>query len=229
MISHGQALQETDESEEAQSLWEKTIGGSRSKPKIRVDSDLSAHNRAKLAEQLRQPSRTLAKAFTQPKVKRQPSVTLGSASFDISGAVNMIDTIDRPPNANAEGPYAGAKAYSYAENKPMKRIPKAGVYAEAGVGRASAEAGIFDAEAKGPNAGVEAMASLTGAGVMARAELSSASVNAGPFHARLGLGVDTGASVGLDGVEVKILGTGFKIGPVTGISILGSEISCTIS
>ena len=140
----------------------------------------------------------------------------------------MVDTIDRPPNATAEGSYARSGAYAEAFGKePGMRIPKAGVYAEAGVGRARAEFSIFDAEARGPNASASAEATVArlGAGAMAQAESASASATAGPVGAKLGLGVDTGAYIGLGGVEVKILGIGFSIGPKTSISFLNSELS----
>ncbi len=143
----------------------------------------------------------------------------------------MIDTIDRPSNSNAEGCYAQAGKYaSLFENKAGKRIPKAGVYAEAGVGRASAEYSVFRVEAKGPNAsaGAEATVARLGVGAMAQAEIASASASAGPVDVKLGLGVDTGGYIGLGGVEVKILGSGFSIGRKTSISLLGSELSLSL-
>uniref|UniRef100_A0A672LHE9 Si:ch73-106k19.5 n=1 Tax=Sinocyclocheilus grahami TaxID=75366 RepID=A0A672LHE9_SINGR len=146
----------------------------------------------------------------------------------MNGIIGMIDTIDRPADAKAESTYARSGSYKEAfENKPGKRIPKAGVYAEAGVGRASAEFSIFRAEAKGPNAsaGAEATVARLGVGAMAQAEIASASASAGPLDVKLGLGVDTGAYIGLGGVEVKILGCGFSFGRKTSISLLGSELS----
>lgn len=101
-------------------------------------------------------------------------------------------------------------------------------YAEAGVGRACAEFEIFEAEAKGPNVYAGAEANVFGAGAMARAEIASASASAGPVGVKVGLGFDTGATVGLAGVEVKVLGIGFSIGPKTSISFLGSEVSCSV-
>ncbi|XDV14245.1 hypothetical protein PO909_002421 [Leuciscus waleckii] len=126
----------------------------------------------------------------------------------------MVDTIDRPAKATAK-------------DKPGKRIPKAGVYAEAGVGRAHAEFSIFEAEARGPNASASAEATVArlGAGAMAQAEVASASAVAGPVGVKLGLGVDTGGYIGLGGVEAKILGIGFSIGAKTSISFLNSELS----
>jgi len=47
------------------------------------------------------------------------------------------------------------------------------------------------------------------------------------FGARLGLGLDTGARVGKDGVEAKVLGTGFTVDPNKGveISLFGSGVN----
>uniref|UniRef100_A0A673NC57 Uncharacterized protein n=1 Tax=Sinocyclocheilus rhinocerous TaxID=307959 RepID=A0A673NC57_9TELE len=150
-------------------------------------------------------------------------------NMSVRNTIDMIDTFDRPADANAEGTYARSGTYATSpEDEPGKRIPKAGVYAEAGVGRASAEYSIFEAEAKGPNASAGAEVSVVGAGAMARAEIASVSAKAGPVSAKLGLGFDTGVSAGLDGLEAKILGTGISIGPKTSISLLGSEVSCSV-
>ncbi|XP_058646972.1 uncharacterized protein LOC131549139 [Onychostoma macrolepis] len=147
-------------------------------------------------------------------ISKSLSVELASATASGSGIIGMIDTIDRPADASAEGTYTRAGSYVDGfENKPGRRIPKAGVYAEAGVGRASAEYSVFRVEAKGPNAsaGAEATAARLGAGAMAQAEIVSVSASAGPVDVKLGLGVDTGGYIGLGGVEAKILGFGFSI------------------
>ncbi len=162
---------------------------------------------------------------------KKPSVRPASAHVSVGNVIDMIDTIDRPADAKAEGTYAQSGTYAESpEDKPGKRIPRAGAFAEAGVGRAHAEYSIFKAEAKGPNtsAAAEASVSRLGAGAMARAEVGSASAQAGPVAVKVGLGVDTGVSVGVDGLEVKFLGTGFSIGPRTSVSLLGSEVSCSV-
>nr|XP_017213900.1 uncharacterized protein LOC108191666 [Danio rerio] len=163
-------------------------------------------------------------------ISKKPSVEIGSVNASLSGVIGIADTIDRPPAATAEGVYANTGAYATGnEYKPGKRLPKARAFAEAGVGRARAEVGIYEAEAKGPNASAEAEASTTlRASAMARAEIGSLSASAGPVGVRLGLGVDTGVSIGLDGLEVRVLGFGFSVGPRTSISLLGSEVSCSI-
>uniref|UniRef100_A0A671U6E5 Uncharacterized protein n=1 Tax=Sparus aurata TaxID=8175 RepID=A0A671U6E5_SPAAU len=114
------------------------------------------------------------------------------------------------------GPYANARGYHDDE--------KAGVYADVGVGKASAKWSVFDAEAKGPNAAAGAEITRTSAQAMAKAELVGASASAGPLKAEVGLGVNTGVSIGSSGVETKVLGTGVSIGREVGVSLLGSEI-----
>ncbi len=137
---------------------------------------------------------------------------------------DISDTYDRPASAHTAGTYAGSGSY----DETGKRIPKNGVYAAAGVGKARAEYSVFEAEAKGPNASAGAEISGVGVGAMARAEIASASAKAGPLGVKVGLGFDTGASAGLDGVEAKFLGTGFSVGKKNSISVLGNEASCSV-
>ncbi|KAI3357834.1 hypothetical protein L3Q82_016222 [Scortum barcoo] len=126
--------------------------------------------------------------------------------------LEVIDTADRPGSAFAIGTYADAETYVHGgENKPGKRIPKAGAVARAGVGLACAEWSVCEAEAKGPNASAGAGASLTsGVKAFASAELASASATAGPLKAKVGLALDTGVGISPTHVEAKVLGTGFK-------------------
>ncbi|XP_032377565.1 uncharacterized protein LOC116693000 [Etheostoma spectabile] len=157
------------------------------------------------------------------------AVVRGTAEVTVGapGLVEMIDTYDRPGSAVALGTYADAGVYADGfEDKPGKRIPKAGVYAGAGVGLARAEWSIFEAEAKGPNAsaGVGASAASLSARAFAKAEVASASAAAGPVKATVGLAVDTGVGVGPTGLEAKVLGTGVSIGRNTGVSFLGTGV-----
>uniref|UniRef100_A0A8C1VIF1 Uncharacterized protein n=1 Tax=Cyprinus carpio TaxID=7962 RepID=A0A8C1VIF1_CYPCA len=159
----------------------------------------------------------------QPRVDFE--VELVSANAGLTNIINMVDTYDRPADTSTEGTYARSGAYVIKpENKPMHRIPRAGVSAEAGVGRARAEFSVFEAEAKGPNASASAEANAVGAEAMARAEIGSVSATAGPVDVKLGLGFDTGASIGVNGLEVKFLGTGFSVGPKPSLSFLGSKV-----
>ncbi|KAI7811317.1 uncharacterized protein LOC130553243 [Triplophysa rosa] len=166
---------------------------------------------------------------SKKEITRKPNVRLASAEVDVVDVINVIDTFDRPGYADAESKYARCSNYAVAfTDKPGQRIPKAGAHAEAGVGRARAEFSVFEAEAKGPNASAGAEVSVVGVGAMARAEVASACAKAGPVGVKLGLGVDTGASIGLGGVELKFLGTGVSIGPKTSVSLMGSEVSCSV-
>ncbi|XP_055062608.1 uncharacterized protein [Misgurnus anguillicaudatus] len=163
------------------------------------------------------------------ETSKKPSVQLLSANIDLVDTINIIDTFDRAKDTTKEGKYARRGKYkSGGKDEPGKRLPKSGVYAEAGVGRARAELSVLEAEAKGPNVTAGAEANATGVAAMARAEVASASAKAGPVGVKVGLGVDTGASVGLNGVEVKVLGTGISFGPKTSVSLLGSEVSCSV-
>lgn len=154
------------------------------------------------------------------------SIGTHEASGSVNGLVGMIDTFDRPYQEYSKDDYAGIKASADGfENKPGKRIPKVELSAAAGVGHKRVEQSIFELEAKGPNVGAGVMASVLGAEAFAKAELVSASYIAGPAKAKFGLAVDTGASIGVTGVEAKILGTGVSIGRKIGVSVFGTELS----
>lgn len=170
-----------------------------------------------------------ANSLKEVDKQKKPTMELASAKASAGRLARIIDTFDRPADTYTEDTYARSGKYTMeGTDKPGQRVPKAGVYAEAGVGRAGAKFSVFEAEAKGPNASAGAEASVLGVSAMARAELGSASAGVGPFTAKLGLGVDTGGSVGVDGLELKVLGTGFSIGPKASISVVGSEAECVI-
>ncbi|KAA0722679.1 hypothetical protein E1301_Tti015496 [Triplophysa tibetana] len=195
------------------------MSGNRQLTHEHEDSDEEADVHAKQRKHPTEESSDLDEEEACVATKRAP----------VSGILHMIDTFDRKGGARAESSYANCENYAVGlENKPGKRIPKAGILAEAGYGRARAEYSVFEAEAKGPNASIGAEASLAKVGAMGRAEVASASAKAGPVTVKAGLGFDTGASIGLGGVEAKFLGTGFSIGAKTGVSVLGSEVSCSV-
>uniref|UniRef100_A0A3B3RQJ1 Uncharacterized protein n=1 Tax=Paramormyrops kingsleyae TaxID=1676925 RepID=A0A3B3RQJ1_9TELE len=131
----------------------------------------------------------------------------------------------RPADYYADGAYTGTEEYACGfENKPGKRIPKAGYIAHAGVGRVGAEWSIFSVGAKGPHVSVQAEANgRLEAGAMARAGIGSASVAVGPAHIKVGLGIDTGIKISPTKIKVKVLGTGVTFGSTMGISFFGSE------
>ncbi|XP_028976683.2 uncharacterized protein LOC114839478 [Esox lucius] len=159
---------------------------------------------------------------------------LGGVGVGPDGIINCIDNFDRPGDASATGTYHGTEVYAHGGfiighiNKTGERVPKAGAWWGAGVGLARAAISVLEVEAKGPNVSAEASATILGAGAMARAEVGSVSITAGPVRASLGLGVDTGVSAGVDGVEVKLLGTGLKLGPRPSVAVLGSKAECSI-
>ncbi|PWA24318.1 hypothetical protein CCH79_00018692, partial [Gambusia affinis] len=165
-------------------------------------------------------------------VQLRHRVVVGGAdvSVDANGLLEVIDTFDRPGDAYTEDTYARTGTYAIAggEDKPGKRVPKAGAYAEAGVGKARAEYSVFEAEARGPNASAGAGANPLGASAFARAELAGASAAAGPLKVKVGLAADTGVSVGAHGLEAKVLGTGFTIGERPSVSIVGNELECCV-
>uniref|UniRef100_A0A3Q3IKN9 Uncharacterized protein n=1 Tax=Monopterus albus TaxID=43700 RepID=A0A3Q3IKN9_MONAL len=123
------------------------------------------------------------------------------------GVLEVVDTFDRPGKAFAVSTYAGTGTFAEGfEDKPGKRIPKAGAFTDAGVGHARAEWSIFDAEAKGPNASAGAGASVDtmSARAFAKAELASASASAGPLKATVGLAADTGIGVSANVSQCKV-------------------------
>lgn len=76
------------------------------------------------------------KPSTKQGLKGKPNMQLTSVNAD---TINIIDTYDRPARATAKSTYAQAGKYAEGPNdKPGQRIPKAGVYAVAGVERARA-------------------------------------------------------------------------------------------
>lgn len=160
-------------------------------------------------------------------IKAGAEVSCGAA-----GLVEMIDTYDREGKAYASGDFYKV-ADIFADgcvDKPGKRLPKAGMYASAGVGHAGAQWSIFEAEAKGPNvaAAMGATTASLSAKAFVRAELASASASAGPLKAKVGLSAETGIEVGVTGLEAKLLGTGFSIGRKMSVSLFGNSIEVNL-
>ncbi|KAI5103634.1 hypothetical protein C0J45_7215, partial [Silurus meridionalis] len=142
------------------------------------------------------------------------------------GTLELIDNFDRPGKTYSDGVYTGTNTYANGfGDEPGKRIPKAGAVAEAGVGRAGAAWSVFSAEARGPNAAASAKAKGLEAGAIVGAELGSVSAVAGPVEAKLGLGVETGVSLGPAKLELKLLGTGFTLGNIIEVSFFGSKLT----
>ena len=146
-------------------------------------------------------------------------------TFGIQEGIRTVKNITRSAKATTKKKYTRAGTYAKGGSLEKLKLPKAGAYAEAGVGKASAEWSIFEAKAKGPHAHAGAEISLEGARAMASASLASASAEAGPLKAKIGLGFDTGVCLGVNGFEAKIAGIGFSIGKKTNFLLLGNEIS----
>ncbi|PWA16163.1 hypothetical protein CCH79_00021031, partial [Gambusia affinis] len=126
---------------------------------------------------------------------------MAEVSLDAEGFLEMIDTFDRPHGTASESTYARTGTYANRpKNKPGKRVPKAGAYAEAGVGNTRVERRIFEAEARGPNASAGAGANPLGASAFARAELAGASAAAGPLKVKVGLAASAGVDIGAQGI-----------------------------
>lgn len=92
----------------------------------------------------------------------------------------------------------------------------------ASTGQVSGNAGLVGGTLAGPSASATALCGEEGFGAMSRASLSEARGNLGPVQLSMRPGVDTGMVAADGDVEVKLLGTGLKIGASgLGISVFG--------
>ncbi|XP_078144530.1 uncharacterized protein LOC139920436 [Centroberyx gerrardi] len=115
----------------------------------------------------------------------------------------MSNNFDRPPKAFCKRPYAETKSYAHGfENKPGKRLPKAGWSGSAGVGHARAECSIFDAETKGANVSAEIEASPSTLRASGKADLGSVSFSAGPVKGNAHAVVQAVAEVSFEPLEM---------------------------
>ncbi|XP_026077884.1 uncharacterized protein LOC113055709 [Carassius auratus] len=151
------------------------------------------------------------------------SVTYGRYARHVRSA-----TYARPTNIIAEGGLDAKQGIYFKSYIPGFEEITGKNIGEDGVGQARPENPLFEAVVKGPSASAGTEVSVVKVEAMARAEVASASASVGPVGVKVGLGFDTGASAGLDGVEAKFLGTGFSIGQKNSISVLGSEASCSV-
>lgn len=95
------------------------------------------------------------------------------------------------------------------------RATAGGVHASAEVDLPKVKVGSYDGFGAGAKAGrYGAAAGLDGQnfGAIAEADIASASANAGPLEATVGLSATTGAGYHEGNVKAKILGTGFEVG-----------------
>ncbi|KAJ4934692.1 hypothetical protein JOQ06_007477 [Pogonophryne albipinna] len=135
---------------------------------------------------------------------------------------SLVDTellhIEQTPSVVTQDNFARG---AYVDICPWELEDESGGTLSAGLGHVRVKNGNVGAEVKGPNIGTGAVWSEKGAGVFVKAELVSVSASAGPVKAKLGLSLDTGLDVGVDGVQVKFLGTGFSLGRKMGLYMGG--------
>nr|XP_023678439.1 uncharacterized protein LOC111849629 [Paramormyrops kingsleyae] len=136
----------------------------------------------------------------------------------VSAEANSSSIVD------IEGPYSEAEANMNVERTQRNLEFLAKARAKVSAGRIRVTEDDVSAEASGPNASAMFVANNKEAQIMVGAEIASASVSAGPVGMKVGLGVETGARVGDDGAEVKVLGCGMSIGRTMGASFFGNEL-----
>ena len=161
----------------------------------------------------KQQKKDVIKDNVKNQLKPKPRATAG-------GVLDMIDTIDREPDANAGTIDAYAGSYETRTGK--------GVIARAVVAEASAHAGPCSASAEALTATAGASYNASGVKAYANATLARAEASAGPLGVGTGLSLDTGASVGVDGVGASVAGFGFNIGPKMQIKTPIVDVECNI-
>ena len=135
--------------------------------------------------------------------------------------LDIIEDIDKGPWAQAGTLNASAGKYE------KSRTRRVGYRASASLAEANASASIFRASASvcSASAYVEG-GSHYSAG--ANASVARAEASAGPVRVGVGLNINTGVSVGMDGVHASFLGFGFNAGPRLSIQSPLADASCTI-
>lgn len=144
--------------------------------------------------------------------------TIGAGQVRAKRSINSAGA--RNAMVVTEGLYAEAGAHMNVEMTPERL----GLEAKASAGHIRVTEDDVSVEASGPNASPMFVANNREAQVMVGAEIASASVSAGPVGVKVGLGVKTGARVGDDGAELKVLGCGMSVGRTTGVSLFGNEL-----
>ena len=135
---------------------------------------------------------------------------------------SVIEDHDKEGSASADTLVAEAGTY--------KGRVSTGAFAKAVTAEASASYSVFSAAARGPGASAGAHAGISGVSAMATAELARAEASAAGASIGVGLSLDTGASIGVDGVSASVAGFGISIGPKMGIKtpIIDATISCSV-
>ncbi|XP_069835596.1 uncharacterized protein [Dendropsophus ebraccatus] len=138
------------------------------------------------------------------------------ADIDVRDAIGLglgLDNIDRPFRVYEDLPCVRAGTYLNAfEDKPGRRLPKAEAYVEGSTFRVGAECSMLAVEAKGPNASARYEIGPERVGAKTTTELGSFTTSVGPVECTIRPNVDTGFSVGDDGLELSVLGSGITLG-----------------
>jgi hypothetical protein len=148
----------------------------------------------------------------------KPTVKVTGNSF-----WDFLENIDKGGNAHART-ISSSTGFEKFE-KP--RTGRYGARASASVAQAAASYNVFGASAKALSADAHYQYGVHNS-VGASATVARAEANVGPLQAGVGLNFDTGASVGIDGVKLDVLGFGFSFGPKMSIKTPIADISCSI-
>lgn len=173
-----------------------------------------------------------AKTFTTTHV---PSSKLGSVPHvfraaggkprAVGGIGAMIESVIENHDRDA---FADATGTPVADVGTYQTRSTVGAYARAMTVEARAGVSVLEVGARGPNAAIGAHAGPSGLMVYGKAELVRAEASAGGAVVGVGLDVNTGASIGPDGVDASVLGFGFSIGPRVAVRIPIADVSCVV-
>ncbi len=150
----------------------------------------------------------LTSDLDQLKMRAKESVKLKrtyTCNITTTNILDTYDNYDRKMYCNNEMTYADMGTYNSA------RSMRKGAYAKAGLFSANAGVSFVDVSVSVMTITANAEVGLV-SGVSAGVNLKFAcvDVNVGPVHLSLGIKASMGASIGPDGIEVEILGTGFS-------------------
>lgn len=133
---------------------------------------------------------------------------------------SIINDCDRKPGAYTRKLITEAGTY--------KTRCSTGVVARAVTAEVTAHASVASATARGPGAVAGAHAGAGGVAAYATAEVARAEASVAGITVGVGLNANTGASIGIDGIEASILGFGMSIGPRMSIKTPVGDVSCVI-
>ena len=160
-------------------------------------------------------------AEAQSQIKqnlRQQVIPKPNCQVSAASVLDAIDDFDKGPASHA-GMF---NAYSGTYKKP--RTGRVGAYANASFSEASASKGVFGASASALSASAHVEVG-TNNSVGVNLSLVRAEAHAGPIQIGTGLNFNTGASVGLDGIQASALGFGVSIGPRMSVRTPVADVS----